>query len=439
MNRLLVKAVAVLGIACLLLSVRVSWFELPVNTTHEAGVVVPITLQPWATPWYQAGALAVAIVISGFWLFRPGRRYTDISLLALWLVVLLMYPCSVMIHDPETAGRAAWLQTQHENLTWLGGDLSTSEEYKNANWKSRLYVVDTPRRVTLLQLPTWDPAQFSLHQLPDLLEWLGLTNTFCQFVQRGWLTAMFGTTCLLMAACFAGGTMHVPRLRHAVLAIVLAVSVICPLAWSFRFRAGGHLNEAREHTARGNFAEALDHIEHAARIMPVLRENTDYTAQVGLLEHQLRRNSPATRLFAANLLEHEGFNEQALEHYERLVNDKALPNPLRREACRGVLRSAVNALNSGSISSAMDQLRRVLIVEPCNLKANYVLQLACLHSGRSDELSPLVDQIYATYGCFRFPNKKVVLAASRQNAFFTAVQAGDLNRAWEHSVRMKNP
>ena len=439
MNRLLLWGTTAIGLLCLVYSVRSVWFALPVSLNNEADVVTAQTIQPWVTHWFQAGALAVSVVISGFWLFRPGRRFTDISLLSLWFVLLLTYPCFVIVHDSEISGRAAWLQAQHENLTWLGGDLSVSEEYKNANWKSRLYIVDTPRRVSLLQLPTWQPTQFGLDRLPDLLDWLGLTNTFCQFVQTGWLVAMFGTACLLLASCFSDGVMQLSRLRHAGLAVFLATTFICPVAWSCPFRAGSHITEARELTARGQYSAALEHIERAAQIMPVLREDTDYIAQVGLLEHRLQRPTDTASLFVANLLEREGFTERALEQYELLALDSERPSALRREACRGMLRSAVNTLNSGSISDGMDQLRRVLTVEPCSLKANYVLQLACLHSGRRQELSPLVDRIYAIYACFRFPNKKVVLAASHQNEFFTAVQADDLGQAMESSVLMKHP
>ena len=243
MNRILIGLVRLGGFACLLLSATKLWFALPAAAA-DGGTGATITAaEPWSTAWYQAAAVLVAVASCACWILSRSQGRVLVSLLAVWLIGLLLFPWTVMIADPQTAGRATWLQMQHENLTWLGGDLATSQSSAALGWKTRLYVVDTPRRVSMVNPPGWRPWEFGLHRLPDLFEWLGHTNTFCQFVRRGWFLAIGGTCFLLAATCLGRGTLDTRLARQALLVLCGGCFVACLAVWTPPFIAGRSLDD----------------------------------------------------------------------------------------------------------------------------------------------------------------------------------------------------
>jgi hypothetical protein len=81
----------------------------------------------------------------------------------------------------------------------------------------------------------------------------------------------------------------------------------------------------------------------------------------------------------------------------------------------------------------------VLREEPCNLKANYALQLAYLRTDRRVDVVRLVRRIEATYACFQMPTKDIVLALSHENEMFAALRSGDANTTFEAAVRTRTP
>jgi tetratricopeptide (TPR) repeat protein len=439
MNRILIGIVRVCGFGCLLLSAKKTWFALPVLTAGMSTTPTITAGEPWSTNWYQMVAVLVALASVGCWVFYSSRARLLVSLLVVWLIVLLAFPWTVMIADCQTAARATWLQMQHENLTWLGGDLATSQASAAAGWKTRLYVVDTPRRLSMMNPPAWQPWDFALNRMPELFEWLGYTNTFCQFVRRGWFLAIAGTCLLLAATCLVHGTLDTKLARQALLILFFGCLVVCLAAWTPPFVAGRSLGEARRHTVRGHYEDALNSLRAATKRLPVLAEDTYYIAQVGLLEHHLRRHTPAAKLYHANLLEREGRFAEAERHCEQLLSSRQASAAVRREASRGLLRSAVHALNAGNDDLANRNLQFVLAAEPCNLKANYMLQLAALRSGQFERIRDLVEHLAHVYDYFCFPNKKAVLAAGQQNLFYAAYLEGELEVARSHNIRMKRP
>ena len=77
--------------------------------------------------------------------------------------------------------------------------------------------------------------------------------------------------------------------------------------------------------------------------------------------------------------------------------------------------------------------------EPCNLKANYGLQLAYLRTGRRAELGSLVRRIEATYAYFQMPTKEIVLASSHENEMLAALRRGDMESTFRYAVKAKKP
>jgi tetratricopeptide (TPR) repeat protein len=173
----------------------------------------------------------------------------------------------------------------------------------------------------------------------------------------------------------------------------------------------------------------LEYLQWAAAKHPSLQEDTYYVAQMGLLEEAIHRDTPAARLYRANLLERGSRYQQADEIYEHLLRESPADSPVRREAKRALLRSALNDLNVGQTDSAIRQLESLHNADTCNLKVNYLLQIAYLRSGRYEAVPPLVDQMDAIYKYFQYLNKQSIQYAAHDNAMIADCLRNDLDAA----------
>ena len=81
----------------------------------------------------------------------------------------------------------------------------------------------------------------------------------------------------------------------------------------------------------------------------------------------------------------------------------------------------------------------VLRAEPCNIKANYTMQLALLRSGDHESLDNMVREQTATYAFFQFPNKKVVLADGQRHRLLAAASRGDALQAATILPQVRRP
>lgn len=59
MNRLLIVGIAVLGLISVTLSLRASWFDIPVGFTAAGDHLRIVTVEPWSTPFYKMATLVV--------------------------------------------------------------------------------------------------------------------------------------------------------------------------------------------------------------------------------------------------------------------------------------------------------------------------------------------------------------------------------------------
>jgi hypothetical protein len=174
--------------------------------------------------------------------------------------------------------------------------------------------------------------------------------------------------------------------------------------------------------------------------LPALADDSAYVTQLGLLHWRLGRPDTAeARLFQAKLMEREGKYGQALEAYQSLMIDSPRGSSVQRAAGRALLRAAGRALNSGRADRAAGHLEVVLAHEPCNLRANYVLQLAYLRLDRRAELERLVARFESTYSCFQIPTKLVAISFGQENLAIAAHLEGDLDDAVVHGYRAKHP
>lgn len=441
MHCLVCRAMAVLGGLLLLVGVVKPWMEVPSGFAEmPGGKLVCTTSRPRSALPFRATCAGFAVVM-GFghvWHRRMSDRKAMLA--ASVLAVQLFFPCVVMAWEPALSARANWLHIQHENLTWLGGDLCTNLEYSRKSWKDAIYLVDTPRQINVVRMPSSGLGAFQFGRLAVWFETLGYSNRFCQFIQQGWIAALLGMSFLIMSECLPGGRLDRRRAARAAssaaatfLAGVLIVSVPVLIA----ARA---LERAKAATARGFFDDAEQHLHAAIRALPALREDTFYVAQSGLLDYRRGRDgTPAGRLFRANLLERQGRYAQAMNVYMALVAESPKGGAIHREGTRAILREATHALNGGRYDRACEWFELVLREEPCNLKANYGLQLAYLRTDRRVEVGRLVRRIEAAYAYFQMPTKDIVLAMSHENEMFAALRGGDADAAFAAAVRTRKP
>ena len=462
---LLIFGTALVGLAALALSSLKDWFVVPITD----GQLVSETIQPSIVPLFQATALIIAILLAASWVWQRRWNQLSVAIASVWLLILFTFPYTVMVHDPPIAARATWLQMQHDNLIWLGGDINTSQEMSRYGWKSHVYVVDAPRQLAVIRMPNWSAADLDINRLSQLIEWLGFTNAFCQFVSKGWYLGCVGGVAMLISTFFARRESHTSSTRKrvdphrsssagdestrshvelvcwrldtkqvacALVILPLLLAVYCIAAWSVPARASGHLSDSAQLCVVGEYQDSLDALFEAARVLPILREDTYYVAQRGLLESRLGIESEFSALYKANQLERESFYQQALQMYRESSGGDAT---VRREATRALLRYSVQAINSGNTLEAIELLREILRLEPSSLKALYMLQIASLRSDDDDGMREAVQRMYAICEHLRFPTKRVLLATSQQHSMYAAMLNGEVQAAWEHSAKMKRP
>jgi tetratricopeptide (TPR) repeat protein len=429
---------AVLAAGLLIVALIKPWMEVPDRIVEGLGGEVRcLTVRPRSAVPFRLMCSAFALVM-GFghaWHRRTSDRKAMLA--ASFLSMQLFFPYVVMAWEPSLSARANWLQMQHENLSWLGGDLCTNLEFGRKSWRDFVYLVDTPRQINVIRMPSTGLGVFQFGRLMTWFEMLGYSNRFCQFVRMGWITALFGTTFLIMAECLPAGRLNRRRAVRAA-AVGAATFAVCLVAATTPVVfASLALDRCRDAVAHGLYDDADRFLHRAIEALPAFREDTFYVAQLGLLDFRRGRRTPEGRLFRANLLERQGRYAQAMHDYQELIASTPPGTAVRREAVRAVLRAGLHALNGQRYDLACGWLEQVIREEPCNLKANYALQLAYLRTWRRADLERMVRRIVATYECFQMPTKAIVISSSYENAMLAAYREHDLAAAYQYSLKAK--
>lgn len=441
MHCLASRGIAAVAALLLVLALLKPWMSVPTRIVERPGEAVRcVAMTPRVALPFQATCLAFSLLmgLGHLWQRRTSDRKARLA--AAFLASLLFFPFAVMALEPRFSAAANWLHIQHENLVWLGGDLHTNLEAGRESWKETVYLVDTPRQISVIRMPTSGLGAFQFGRLITWFETLGYSNRFCQFVNRGWIAAIFGTSLLIMAECLPEGRLDRRRAARALttfggtfaLALATAVAPVLFCCWK--------LDHCRDAAAKGYYDDADRDLRLAGQALPALREDTFYVAQRGLLDFRRNRlDTPEGRLFFANLLERQGRYAQAMEKYQSLVATTPPDSATHREAVRAILRAAIHALNGQRIDQAIAWFEQVLREEPCNLKANYGLQLAYLRTRRRLELERLVRRLAAVYGYFQMPTKAIVLASSYENAMLAAYRDRDIIAAEAFATKSRKP
>ncbi len=441
MHCLASRGIAAIAALLLVLALWKPWMAVPARVIEGPGDAVKVEAdRPKAALPFRATCLAFSLVmgVGHVWHRRTSDRKAMLG--AAFLASQLFFPFAVMALEPKLSASANWLHIQHENLVWLGGDLHTNLEAGRSSWKEGVYLVDTPRQISVIRMPTSGLGAFQFGRLMNWFETLGYSNRFCQFVNRGWIAAVFGTTLLIMAECLPEGRLNQKRFVRACIAFSAAFGVGLACVVTPVMICCMQLDRCRNAAARGLYDEADRYLHSAGRALPALREDTFYVAQRGLLDFRRGRvQTPEGRLFRANLMERQGRYAQAMQEYQSLVADCPADLAARREALRAILRAAIHSLNGQKADQAIEWFEQVIREEPCNLKANYALQLAYLRTRRRVDLERMVRRLVAVYGYFQMPTKAIVLASSYENAMLAAYRDHDMEAAAAFLNKAKKP
>lgn len=406
------------GLAALAIAALSSWYRVP----DFAPLGEPLRSHEPAITWLFRTFCIGVLIGSVAWTKRR------LPLAAVLLGASLLYPTAVLHTAPQLAARVAWLWHQHDELTGYAGDIYTSQEVRDAGWHQRIVVVDEPIENRIVRTPGWNPANLEWGRTLEIAEWFGLSAWFSQGLSRGWVLAVAGSVLLLVAGVKSARVTQGRQIAWCG-AVWVAALVIAALP----FLLGAHfLSNARQLTRRGDDAAALAALHRAGRVLPALREDGAWLRQVGRIESALRRATPAAAFHRALRLKEDGFTQQARDAMlAELV--AARPGSVeQRELVQGLLARAIAELNTGQPNPAMALLERIVSADPCHLKANYALQVACVRSGRLEELRTLTARMRETYRFLNTPTKRSVLAAAQEHLAAAELRSGTPEQALAH-------
>jgi tetratricopeptide (TPR) repeat protein len=438
LNRLMALGVAFVGFASLLLSSRMDWFYVPLAPQHGAmSADEVVRVVPQVTAFFQGTMLIGTMILAASFILAR-RWHWSSTMIATWLCFAgLIYPYFVMMRSPIESAEAAWLQSQVDALLWLGGDIHNNAEFAQSGWKSKVYLIDPARQLSVVPLPSWSPWEIGLNRASDLLLWLGYSNAFCQFVRRGWTFAMLGSSLLLIASLKSGDELVFRRAGGALVLFTILCGCAILGAWSLPFAASRHVRVASEMMSVHRYRESHDQLQKAVAWLPALAEDTHYVAQRGVLEDKLGLATPYVQLRRASSLESLGRYDQAYDLFEPLM-ESDVP-AVRREALRAIMRFAVHDYNSGRFELARSRFDKTLRQQPCNVKLIYFRQIVGIRESRVDEVERMRDWMYEATNHFGFDTKKILRAAAQQHCTVTAAMTRDADRMWAALEKAKRP
>jgi len=428
MPSLMLRIGRVIAFGLLALGILLPWLCVPSGLSEKASGDFAVTFAaPISTIMFKAFILMVLLFV--LWLDLRRRRSGradgtspwSIGGLILLVSISIGYPSLTMQRCGAVSARASWLKVQNDSMISRNGDTYTAQEYFYQSRQRSVEVKEVlPRSFSILPVP-FVRSLLDLHlaKLPDVVEWLGLSEAFCEFVGRGWFCAIFGS--FLLTVFFmrprdsrrAAPSRDIRRGYSIRPFAVFGALLTCAVCLGPVVIAGQQLTNAQSATLDGRFRKALQYIDAAETWVPVLAYNTDLISQRGWLERKLGSNSSAVKVFAAIREEEEGFDTRAAQHYADLL-DREEPGPVWQEAFRGALRLALRDFNSGLIDRAASRMEELAILDPTCVKIYYALQLADLRSSQKNSLERDTAKFEVVSNCFQSLEKSSLIASAHQ-------------------------
>ncbi|MEM7454502.1 MAG: hypothetical protein AAF456_09130 [Planctomycetota bacterium] len=427
-----------LGLLMIVASLAKPWWDLPCPEDGIAYGPQDIVAVRIPCQIYFKAMLAIGLCV--FLFLRWYQRTWSMACLFVGCSMMMVgatFPYFVMFGYPETAADAAWLQMQHDNLTWLGGDINTAAEAGLSAWKSKNIWVDIPRHIKIAPLPGWSLWDIQLDKLQDILIWTGYSQIFCQFARGGWGMGLTGSLLLTSMTLLHPKQLDLRRTGVAVVYLTIMSLIGISLALYGPFSAKHYLSEATAAMREGDFERSLEQLELCRAQYPVLSQETNYIRQRGLIEHKLGMSTDHALLWQATTDEAAGFVQRAYDNWKILCDSET--QAVRRESLRAVQRLATEDYNVNRVAQSRERLEFVLQRQPANVKAIYFLQIIAIREKNVEEAFRLCDWMYAVTEHLNFATVKVLKSVSQQHALVAAAQSGDPDAIWERIRGTKNP
>ena len=447
MPLLLLRLSRVMAFALLSLSLLVPWFRVPVSVREDLnGNCTVVLSQPESTIIFK-GLVLTALLIACFVAYRRRRARVanwpapliicGSSLLA---VLGIAYPSLTMQRCAEISAHAGWLQAQNYSLTLPTGDTYRAQEFAHDQGQGLVNIATLlPRAFEALPTPVAvnSFSDLRLSRLEELLMWLGLSPSFCQFIYRGWFCGIFGAFLLVVSFMRTGrGKVRLPP--SVPLLLIGGTFLACVLCLIPIVMAGRDLLSAQKAVAEERLSDALHYLDRVEVWVPVLAYNTDVIYQRAWLENKLGIHSDAAQLFSAIREEEEGFSSRAALHYSEALRGKS-DGPFRGEAYRGALRLAIEDFNAGLTDRAGERFKELQAIDSSSVKVNYALQLAYFRIYRKEELEREVARFEALYGCFQSLEKSGLIASAHRRTAELDFDFRDIPKLGEEMRAAINP
>jgi|GEM_PF-1716628 tetratricopeptide (TPR) repeat protein len=382
--------------------------------------------------------IASVAAVTLFWNKRSQRGGILIKGVIMSFVMVVWFPAWLTQRDSNLIGDAAWVQQQHDTLTWLGGDVYRSHSERSVELGTGVNAQDPPDRLAVYRPPS---GSIGVTQINDWLWWFGYGPSFTQFVASAWFYAVIGY--LLAGLCVCGlywrRSVTVARklYKQSILFFIKVSACVIALTAGNVYMAHHSLKSAKLATAMGDYATAKQQIEDAIGCLPSLECDSGVIRQLGYCDVKLEnRFSAEAQFYQVDWLERHGHYARARAQLDQMVlSDTDVSRNLARELSRQQLRVAINNINSGRYSSAIQYLDSVLARENNSIQACFHRQLVALQTSdlRSNKASH--SELIELYRGLRSKNKKGVIASSNWMLAQGELRMGNVNEAWEARKR----
>ncbi|MDQ8201255.1 hypothetical protein QEH56_24030 [Pelagicoccus enzymogenes] len=410
------------SIALALGAIHFPWLSVPTPAAslpsyHDASIVsedAPVT---------NVFKISYALLfLSTLWIIGLGpkkwqKRATGLICFAL-TILLFAFPYSVWQIDSHFSARAQWLQNQHYHLTWLGGDIFTRQMETFEDDNLVVYVVDPPREANVVKIPLSLPSLFQLGQIAEIQTWLGYTSSFHQFISKGWILANLSFCLLLLFLFRSKGTLDLPLVRYALKVSISSFTLLCVLGILPIAHTAYQMGKAHEALLDADYGQAYGRMERATWSMPIIREDSRFFMQKGLIAYRLGLTLPEADYYRASVLEADGFYQQAEALYQEILQFNGSRSDVRRECLRAIARAAVYDMNTQQFELAENKFRKVLAWDPTDLKSNYSLQMVLQRKRDAESIAALTATMRRIYQDFAAKNKAPVLQNAERNLEF---------------------
>jgi len=414
-DRLVTVAVLLLGAVLLTASLFFSWCAVPSGPLLELKEAPPTPI----FRYLSIGALLLLVLASVRFLCGKSVELRSLSLGMLFVIIVLgFYPYLVVNWCPDFSGDAAWLQQQHDSLTWLGGDVYRAHSDRYDYGALSVNAQDIPFRLAAYRPPMDSVLSLGVSDLKEILAWLGYGPSFLQFLGKGWVFALLGGFCVFMAILGMNhrsvkGERRAVLLKSYMFTAGLILCLVPVMALVPIQLASQHLRKSKSLAFSGEYEEANKALHDSIQALPALGFDTGVILQKGYFAHSIGSGyAPELKLFDAVELGKSGLKQQAIHQVLEVLADEACSNEVKREATRLTLHAAIDALNAGKSDQALDLLDHVLNADPACLVAHFHRQLLSVKLGRIELNRSSHARILKIYESFQRKEKKGVIAAS---------------------------